>query len=274
MVATPLGNLEDLSPRAVRMLQEVDLIACEDTRHTRKLLTHLGLDTPATSYHEHNEETEAPRLLEKLRQGQDLALVSDAGTPLLSDPGYRLVHLCREEGVNVVPVPGASAAIAALSVSGLASDRFLFLGFLSRQNSALREQLKQVVSIDATLIFYVSPHRLAATLEAAADALGERRAFLIREMTKMYETSYYGRLEEIASQVREESSRGEYTLVVQGAPGGAQEAAPAQIDVVAYVEGLVQARGLSKKEAIKLAAQQLGMPKREVYRIVSEGAAR
>ena len=216
VVATPLGNLEDLSQRAARVLAEVDLIACEDTRHTGKLLQHLGVRTPTTSYHEHNERSKAPKLVAELKSGKDVALVSDAGTPLLSDPGYRLVQSCRLEKISVIPIPGPSAAVAALSVAGLPTDRFLFAGFLPSRRAAAKKELARLSSLEMTLVFYVSPHRLQGTLRQMLEVLGNRNAFLIREMTKIYESGCHGTLQEILETVQSRSPRGEYTLVVQG----------------------------------------------------------
>ena len=218
VVATPLGNLEDLSPRAARVLAEVDLVACEDTRRTRKLLNHFQISTPTTSYHEHNERAKAARLVADLDSGKDLALVSDAGTPLLSDPGYRLVRLCQEKKIPVIPIPGPSAAVAALSVSGLPTHRFAFAGFLPRRASACRKELRRLASQDMTLIFYLSPHGLQSTLRRIVEILGNREAFLIREMTKVYETAHFGPLEEILAALGDGSPRGEYTLVVAAGP--------------------------------------------------------
>ncbi|HUG42651.1 MAG TPA: 16S rRNA (cytidine(1402)-2'-O)-methyltransferase, partial [Acidobacteriota bacterium] len=212
VVATPIGNLDDLSQRARTILSEADWIACEDTRRTRKLLNHFAIATATVSYHEHNEEERAAELLDRLIGGDTIALVSDAGTPLVSDPGYRLVRRCHECGVPVIPVPGPSAAVAALSVSGLPSDRFLFVGFLPKKAAARREELLQIASVSATLILYLPPHRLARSLLEIEEALGDREAFLIREMTKLHETSLRGSLSEIRAQASLEAARGEYTL--------------------------------------------------------------
>ncbi len=263
VVATPLGNLGDLSSRAVSVLGEVDLIACEDTRHLRRLLNHLNLNTSTTSYHEHNEQAKSPQLLSRILDGQNLALVSKAGTPLVSDPGYRLVRLCRQNQVSVTPVPGPAAAVTALSVSGLPSDRFHFLGFLRRQRETLRKQLKSVASIDATLIMYLSPHRLLPTLETVLEVLGNREAFIAREMTKVHETFHFGPLEEIVAELGAEAARGEYTLLVAGA--GSQTAPRARVDISAYVLGLMSVHEMSRAEAVKTAAAQLELPRRQVY---------
>ena len=268
VVATPLGNLGDLSARAVAVLGEVDLIACEDTRHFRKLLNHLDLKTSTTSYHEHNEQTKSAQLLGRILEGRDLALVSRAGTPLVSDPGYRLVRLCRENQVPVTPVPGPAAAVSALSVSGLPSNRFHFLGFLQRQREALRKQLVAVASVDATLIMYLSPHRLLPTLETVLGVLGNREAFIAREMTKIHETFHFGSLEKIVSELRVEVARGEYTLLLAGT--GFEAAPRPRIDIPAYVSGLMLLREMSRAEAVKTAAAQLELPRQKVYRTCLE----
>ncbi len=263
VVATPLGNLGDLSSRAVAVLGEVGLIACEDTRHLRRLLNHLGLNTSTTSYQEHNEQTKSPQLLSRILEGQNLALVSKAGTPLVSDPGYRLVRLCRENQVSVTPVPGPAAAVSALSVSGLPSDRFYFVGFLRRQREALRKQLKSVASVDATLIMYLSPHRLLPTLETVLEVLGDREAFIAREMTKVHETFHFGPLSRIVAELGTETARGEYTLLLAGS--GSETAPSPRIDVSAYVSGLMSVRKMSRAEAVKTAAAELELPRRQVY---------
>ncbi|MFZ0430394.1 MAG: 16S rRNA (cytidine(1402)-2'-O)-methyltransferase [Acidobacteriota bacterium] len=270
VVATPIGNLEDLGMRALEVLSRVDLIACEDTRHTRKMLSRFQLSTPTTSYHEHNEDTKSVALLRHLRKGQSLALVSDAGTPLLSDPGYRLVKSCREEGVPVVPIPGPFAGAAAASVCGLPTDQILFGGFLGSRPSILEKQLAPVASCRATLVYYLAPHRLRNTLEQVARLLGDRPCFLIREMTKLHEESLYGPLSEVRVRLQDREPRGEYTLVIQGARDEAPtgDDVPA-IDVGCYVAGLVQVLGLSRKDAVRRAATELGLSRQEVYRAVS-----
>jgi len=269
VVATPIGNLEDLTERASRILREVNLVACEDTRHTRKLLNHVGSTVPAISYHEHNETTRAPEILKRLLAGEGVALVSDAGTPLVSDPGYRLVALCREEGVAVVPVPGPSAVTAALSVSGLPTDRFLFLGFPPKKAAALRDQLLEVATLPATLVFYVGPHDVISVLRAVVEHLGNRRIFLVREMTKVFETAYWGEVKTVLEQAERETPKGEYTLVIEGEEPQAVSTA-SRIDVVAYVHGLMQARGLSERDAIRAASEDLDLPKREVYSLFNK----
>jgi len=264
VVATPLGNLEDLSRRAVQILGEVDLIACEDTRRTRKLMNHFAIHTPTTSYHEHNEAAKAPALIIQLQKGKRIALVSDAGTPLLSDPGHRLVHSCRENEIPVYPVPGPSAATAALSVSGLPAHRFSFIGFLPRRAALQREVLERFSQQESTLLIYLSPHGLSPTLKRIVEILGNRRAFLIREMTKLHETHYFGRLKQILTTLEQERARGEYTLVLEGQTSK-EDQVSSQLDAAAYVLGLKETRGLTQKEAIKQATQELGLSRREIY---------
>jgi 16S rRNA (cytidine1402-2'-O)-methyltransferase len=217
VVATPIGNLEDVSLRALRVLREVDLVAAEDTRHVRKLLDHYGIRKRVVSYHEHNERTRTPQLLAALRSGRSVALVSDAGTPALSDPGYPLVRACAEAHIPVVPVPGPSAAVAALVVSGLPTDRFLFLGFPPRRRPARRRFFEEVRDGRATLVLFESPHRLADCLEDALAVLGDRRAAVCRELTKLHEEVRRGTLSELVSWARQAAPLGEVTVVVEGA---------------------------------------------------------
>lgn len=265
VVATPIGNLDDLSPRAAAVLERVRWIACEDTRRTRKLLRHFTIRTPLVSYHEHNERQRAPILIRKLLDGQSGALVSDAGTPLVSDPGYRLVRLCRESSVEVVPLPGPSAALAALSVSGLPCDSFHFAGFPPRKPGQLRHWIEDLSALSSTLILYLSPHRLEPTLRAVAEVWGGRECLAAREMTKLHETYRFGPLSEVAEELIAAPARGEYTLVVAGASGVPEGPA---VDLGAYVSGLVQVRGMTLKEAIRAAAVQLDVPRNRVYQAV------
>src|SRR5215813_13389620 len=217
IVATPIGNLEDITQRALRVLREADLIACEDTRHTRKLLNHFGITTATTSYYEHNEQERAEELCAMLESGRNVALVSDAGTPLISDPGFRIVHVARDRGISVVPIPGASALIAALSASGLATDQFLFAGFLPARARARRAKLSELTSIPATLIFYEAPHRIKATLKDAREVLGNRAAVIARELTKLHEEFARGSLSELTERFsKSEAARGEMVLIVSG----------------------------------------------------------
>jgi 16S rRNA (cytidine1402-2'-O)-methyltransferase len=272
VVATPLGNLEDLTLRAIRVLRTVSLVACEDTRRTRRLLSSQGITTPATSYFEHNERWKGARILEALRAGRDVALVSDAGTPGISDPGYRLVRDARAEGLPVVPVPGPSAAVAALSVSGLPTDRFLFVGFLPPRPEARRRELESLRDRRETLVFYESPVRVVGCLTDLAAVLGDREAFLCREATKLYEEYVRGRLSELGALLAERARvKGEIVLVVAGAAEGtgAGESTVPREALAAVFERLV-AEGLTRRAAVKEAARRAGLPAREVYAMMEK----
>jgi 16S rRNA (cytidine1402-2'-O)-methyltransferase len=216
IVSTPIGNREDITLRALRLLKEVDLIAAEDTRHTGLLLRHFGIQTPLTSYFEGNESRKKEFILSKLMQGERVALVSDAGTPGISDPGFRLIQTAAENRIAVVPVPGPSAVIAALSVSGLPTDAFLFKGFLPHKSKKREDWLKQLEGVRETLIFYESPHRLSETLSDIFEILGDREMVLTRELTKIYEEVLRGKVSEIQSQIGERKLKGEITLVISG----------------------------------------------------------
>lgn len=269
VVATPLGHLEDLSPRAVRVLGEVALVACEDTRRTGTLLRSQGLRTPLLSCFEHNERERVADVLERLQGGQDVALVSDAGTPTISDPGYRLVRAAREAGLPVLPVPGPCAAVAALSVSGLPTDRFLFVGFLPARAAARRREIETLAALPFTLVLYESPLRVAETLADLAAAWGPREAFLCREATKLHEEYLFGDLASLQAQLaRRETVRGEVVLVVAGAPQAGPAAADQ--DPRAVFERLV-AEGHTRRAAVKEAARLTGRPAREIYALVLPG---
>jgi 16S rRNA (cytidine1402-2'-O)-methyltransferase len=216
IVSTPIGNREDITLRALRILKEVDLIAAEDTRHTSLLLRHFGIQTPLTSYFEGNELKKKEFILSRLRQGNQIALVSDAGTPGISDPGFRLIQTAIENQIPVVPIPGPSAVITALSVSGLPTDAFLFKGFLPHKSKKKRDLLKQLEDVRETLIFYESPHRLSETLNDIFELLGDREIVLTRELTKMYEEIIRGKVNEVQNQIRERNLKGEITLVISG----------------------------------------------------------
>jgi len=266
VVATPLGNLEDLTLRALRVLREVSLVACEDTRRTATLFRAHGISTATTSYFEHNERWKGERILDALREGRSVALVSDAGTPGISDPGYRLVRDARAAGLPVVPVPGASAAVAALSVSGLPTDRFLFVGFLPPRSGARRRALEEIAAERPTLVFYESPLRVTDALADMAAVLGDREAFLCREATKAHEEYRRGRLGELREML---SARGEVKGEVVLVVAGAGQAAPAPVaapppDLHALFAELT-ASGMTRRQAVKEAARRLGRPAREVY---------
>lgn len=264
IVATPIGNLEDITYRAVRILQEVDAIACEDTRQTQKLLQRYQISRPLISYHEHNETARTEDLLARLEQGQTIALVTDAGTPLISDPGYRVVHAAREHGLSVVPIPGASAILTALSASGLPTDTFTFVGFLPAKAAARERTLTEYGRHTDTLIFYEAPHRILETLEAIQATLGERPVVLGRELTKAHEEFLTGTAGQLYEElVRRPSIRGEFTVLI----GGFTAEVSKDFDVVAEVQKLVGA-GVPRMEAMKQAARTSGLSKREVYRLL------
>jgi 16S rRNA (cytidine1402-2'-O)-methyltransferase len=217
IVATPIGNLNDITFRALETFEKVELIAAEDTRHTKKLLAHFNIKSRLISYHEHNEEQSTKGILDKLKSGACVALVSSAGTPTVSDPGYRLINTAIKEGIKVVPIPGVSAAITALSASGLPSDRFCFIGFLPSKPKKRQEQLQQLVDIEATLIFYESPRRILAVLENMMDVFGDRYAVFSREMTKTYEEFLRGNFSELLAELKSRQTiKGEITLLVSG----------------------------------------------------------
>ncbi|MEK6281518.1 MAG: 16S rRNA (cytidine(1402)-2'-O)-methyltransferase [Acidobacteriota bacterium] len=266
LISTPIGNLEDITHRAVRLLGQVDLIACEDTRHTRKLLNHYGLNTRMISYHEHNERERAAELLKLIESGSDVAIVSDAGTPGISDPGYRLTQLAIEGGARVVPVPGPSALITALVASGLPTDEFFFGGFLPARSGARRARLKELGAMPATLIFYEAPHRIAATLRDALEIMGERTGVVARELTKMHEEIARGRLSELAARFSSEDARGEIVLLIDRNVIEAEAGAAAKgASISALVEAL-ENEGMDHRAALKKAARELGLSRDEAYR--------
>ncbi|HWR52188.1 MAG TPA: 16S rRNA (cytidine(1402)-2'-O)-methyltransferase [Bryobacteraceae bacterium] len=266
IVATPIGNLEDITLRALRILREADLIACEDTRQTRKLLDHYGIQKPAVSYHEHNEAARATELVEKVRAGQKIALVSDAGTPLVSDPGYRLVSQAAAAGLRVESIPGPSAAIAALAASGLATDAFYFAGFLPARTTQRRKTLTKLKDLAATLVFYEAPHRVLETLADIEETLGSRPVVLARELTKLHEELLRGTPAELRQ--AHISLRGEFTILVGRATG------PSAEDLEVPVRDAVEARmreGLSRMDAMKAVARERGLSKRDVYKEIESG---
>lgn len=271
--ATPIGNLEDMTYRAVRVLGEVALIAAEDTRHTRKLLSHFEIHTRLISYHEHNKVERGPEIIERLLAGDDVAIVSDAGLPGISDPGSDLVALAIAAGITVVPLPGANAALSALVCSGLDTSLFTFVGFLPKGKKKRREIIASLVTNPYTMVFYESPHHIKTTLNELLSAFGERPAVVGRELTKKFEEFVRGTLEGLKLHFAQNEPRGEFTLVV----GGCQEEQamgnlPEQesLSPVQAVMKLVET-GITKKEAIKIIAQQRGIPKREVYQAVLGG---
>ncbi len=264
VVATPIGNLNDLSPRAVIALSEANVIACEDTRVTRKLLTRVDSRAKLVAYHARNERARVPELVRRVAAGDRVALVTDAGTPAISDPGQRLVAACLDAGVRVEVIPGPSAAVAALVLSGLPTARFVFEGFLPRTATQRRRRLRALAREERTIVLFESPHRLAASLADVVDALGDRRAAMARELTKMHEEVVRGRLSELLARAQE-GVRGEVTLVIEGAASGDGDRAGPD-DVAARLRALIDG-GVSKKEAIARVALDLEIPKRDVYNV-------
>jgi len=272
IVATPIGNLEDITQRALRVLGEVDIVACEDTRRTRVLLNHFGIKTKTISYHEHNERERAEQICKLLVSGKHVALVSDAGTPLINDPGFRVINAAIELDLPVVPIPGPAAFVSALVASGLPSDQFFFAGFPPARANARRVKLEELSAIPATLIFYEAPHRIAATLKDALEVLGNRQAAVARELTKIHEEIVRGRLSHLIERFGDGLPvRGEIVLVISGAAvdGGAPtgETAPASRRLIERVNEL-ETEGLEAKAALKKAARELGMKRDEAYRII------
>ncbi len=266
VVATPIGNLEDITLRALRVLREVDRIACEDTRHTRKLLVHHGIDKPLASYHEHNEAAAAESLISRLLEGESIALLSDAGTPLVSDPGYRLVAAARERGIAVTPVPGPSAILAALAASGLPTDAFRFAGFLPSGSGARRQALEALARDPATVVLFEAPHRILETLADIERVLGARRLVLARELTKIHEEFLAGDAATLRARLAGRPSvKGEFTLLVARAETASEE------DPRPLAEAVEAAmrEGLSRMEAMKVVARRRGLGKREVYQALN-----
>lgn len=266
LVATPIGNLEDITLRALRVLKEVDLIACEDTRRTQKLLNHYKIQRPLISYHEHNEMTRAPELVIELERGARIALVSDAGMPLISDPGHRLVSLCIRHHIPVVPIPGPSALVAALAASGLSSEEFLFAGFLPSRSGDRRETLERLCLEDRTLVLYEAPHRLAESLRDAAEILGDRPACIAREVSKVHEEFRRGTLSELAGSAARTTPRGEITLLI--GPPDRSATLPAHETTMSLshrVDELIRQAKLDRKEALKIAARERGLTRRAAY---------
>jgi 16S rRNA (cytidine1402-2'-O)-methyltransferase len=261
IVATPIGNLEDITFRAVRTLKEVDLIAAEDTRHSRKLLSHFGIATPLTAYHDHNERLKSDHLLSQLRDGRNLALITDAGTPCIADPGYRIVQAAIAAGIRVVPIPGPSAVMAALSAAGLPTDRFAFEGFLPPRQGKRRARLAELAAEERVMLFYEAPHRLAATLADMLAVLGNRQAVVARELTKIHEEFRNGTVAELIHWCAAQEPRGEVVILVAPAEVGE---APVQ-DLETMLAQHLADSTLSVKEAVARVTAETGLPRREVY---------
>jgi len=260
LVATPIGNAADITLRALDILRRVDVVACEDTRLTGTLLARHGISVKLTPYHDHNADRARPAILARLAQGQAVALVSDAGSPLISDPGFKLVRECADAGLPVTAIPGASAAVTALQLSGLPTDRFLFAGFLPARQAARKKALAELASVPASLVFFESANRLAESLADMAETLGDRPAAVARELTKLYEEIRRGALSELAAHYADAGApKGEIVIVV----GGPQEIAPSEQDLDAKLVGALE--NLSVRDAAAQIAAETGMPKRDVY---------
>jgi 16S rRNA (cytidine1402-2'-O)-methyltransferase len=261
IVATPIGNLEDITLRALRILGEVDRIACEDTRHTRTLLERHGISKPLVSYHDHNEQARAEELLAKLEAGENIALVSDAGTPLIADPGYRIVEMARGRGITICPIPGASALISALSASGLPTDSFFFGGFLPAKKTQRRKTLEEFRMFPGTLVFYEAPHRILEALADIAEVLGGRKVTLARELTKIHEEFLTGEVAQVRETLAKRSVlKGEFVLMIAKGDPVAADALP----IETAFDQLIEA-GMPRMDAMKALARERGLSKREVY---------
>jgi 16S rRNA (cytidine1402-2'-O)-methyltransferase len=269
LVATPIGNLEDITLRGIRTLKEVDLIACEDTRRTQKLLDHYRIQTAVVSYHEHNEMTRAPELVLQMERGKRVALVSDAGMPVISDPGHRLVRLAIRHGIPVIPVPGPSALVAALAVAGLPLEPFRFLGFLPSKQRQRLAKLRELNGVSETLVFYEAPHRVAEMVEDVLKTLGDRPVVIGREVTKLHEEFLRGNASDILLRLKKKPVKGELTVLVGPPDELARKAkgrTPPAHSIRREVEKLMAGRGLSQREALKALARSTHVPKSELYR--------
>ena len=262
IVATPIGNLEDITLRALRILKEADLIAAEDTRHSRKLLTHFGISRPLTSYFDHNKEVKGAAILERLREGQNVALITDAGTPCVSDPGYQLVRDAVAAGVRVVPIPGATAAMTALSASGLASDSFTFAGFLPNRQGKRRERLQSLRDEPRVVIFYEAPQRLVAALADMGEVCGDRQVVVARELTKIYEEFVRGNVSDVMARFAAAPVKGEVVILLSPS-----DEAPSAGDTVSAAELLEHClrAGMTLKDAVRRVTQETGLARGEVY---------
>lgn len=276
LCATPIGNLEDITMRVLRILKEADLIAAEDTRNSLRLLNHFGIRTPMTSYHEYNKIEKAYTLIEKMRAGMNIALITDAGTPGISDPGEDLVRLCHEAGIEVTSLPGACACVTALTISGLPTRRFCFEAFLPADKKEKQQILEELKTETRTTILYEAPHRLLRTLNELYEALGERRATICRELTKRYETAFLTTLSGAAAYYAENEPKGECVIVLEGRSRAEMQKEEQcrweEMDICAHVE-LYEKQGMDRREAMKRAAKDRGLSKREVYAMLLEAEA-
>jgi 16S rRNA (cytidine1402-2'-O)-methyltransferase len=275
IVGTPIGNLEDITLRAIRILKEVDLIACEDTRRTQKLLNAYKIQAPTISYHQHNEMTRAPELVIQMEEGSSIALVTDAGMPVVSDPGFRLVHLAVRHSIPVIPVPGASAFVAALAASGLPVDKFRFLGFLPSKKGERRKALEELKGALRTLVFYEAPHRLLEMLKDAREILGEREMVIAREVTKVHEEFVRGTLGTAIEYLKRKPAKGEITVLI-GLPAASEGSSdsPRAASVISEIQGVMAGNKVDERAALKIVARARGVSKSEVYRLLQAEKSR
>ena len=275
VVGTPIGNLEDITLRAMRILKEVDLIACEDTRRTQKLLNAYKIQTPTISYHQHNEMTRAPELIIQMEEGSSIALVTDAGMPVVSDPGFRLVHLAVRHSIPVIPVPGASAFVAALAASGLPVDKFRFLGFLPSKKGERRKALEDLKDATRTLVFYEAPHRLLEMLKDAREILGEREIVVAREVTKVHEEFQRGTISATLEYLKRRPAKGEITVLI-GLPSveGAKDGAPRPASIISEIQAVMAGQRVDERAALKMVARSRGVSKSEAYRMLQAEKSR
>lgn len=264
LVGTPIGNLEDMSFRAIRTLKEADRIACEDTRQTIKLLNHFEIKNRLEAYHKYNEQKESDRLIELLKAGEHIALVSDAGLPIISDPGSVIVRRCREEGIDVDVIPGPNAGLSALMLSGLDARDFRFLGFLGKSSKEFRQGIETIVNSDATVILYESPHRIEKLLAALAEAVPDREISISREITKKFEETLHGTAAELLALFEEKKPKGEFVVVISGADPQEKTLSLSELSVEDHMDHYLK-EGLSEKEAMKQVARDRGVSKREIY---------
>jgi 16S rRNA (cytidine1402-2'-O)-methyltransferase len=275
VIGTPIGNLEDITLRAIRTLKEVDLIACEDTRRTQKLLNAYRIQTRTISYHEHNEMTRAPELIIQMEEGSSIALVADAGMPVVSDPGFRLVHLAVRHSIPVIPVPGASAFLAALAASGLPVDKFRFLGFLPSKKGERKKALEELKGATKTLIFYEAPHRLLEMLKDALEILGERDIVVAREVTKIHEEFLRGTISTTIEYLKRKPVKGEITVLI-GLPtvAEASESAPPAASITSEIQTVMAERKVDERAALKIVARARGVSKSDAYRLLQAEKSR
>lgn len=266
LVATPIGNLSDTSARAIETLKIADIVACEDTRHTQKLLNHLGIKAKTVSYHVHNEQERAIELAKKLADGMSVAVVSDAGTPGINDPGHHLVERAIDIGSQVVPIPGPAAFVVAVIVSGLATDSIFFGGFLPAKKGERRKRLEEIKAVPATLAFYETPHRIAAALSDCIDILGDREASFSREITKLHEETIRGKISFLLTHISSAKPRGEFVLVIDRARESDQAPIGDSSEIFANRVSELESTGLDRKKAMKQAAKEFGLTRSEAYR--------